>query len=177
MILLKGQGHTQGDLPLGLAAARAYFEDVPAFLRKIEAVDTIKPLSRPGVYLVTHHPMGAFSYQVAMVACLQTEWHDGGMRLRPLDFDLEKVPMAHPSVKGFIEGDLQLAEREGARTAASFGFNVSIELPIPSVLKLMPRGVVQATGDGIMALQTNLVVQSLFRKVMDDFALAPASAG
>jgi hypothetical protein len=174
MILLKGKGQTTGQIPLGLAAARTYFEDLPAFLGKIEAVDSVKPLTRPGAYLVIHHPMGAMSYQVAMVACLQAEWHAGGMRLSPLDFDLDKVASPHETVKGFVEGELKLIERHDALTAAEFGFSVSIELPIPPVLSLVPRPMIQATGDGIMNLQTGLIVQSLFRKVMDDFALTAA---
>ena len=176
MIQLKGLGQTAGQLPIGLDEARTYFEDVPAFLRKIDAVDTIKPLSRPGAYLVTHHAVGGLGYQVAMIACLQIEWHAGGMRLRPLDFDLDKVPSPHPTVKGFIEGDLALSARGERLTAAEFGFKVAIDLPIPGMLQLVPRPVIQATGDGIMGVQTNLVVQSLFRKVMDDFALNPSVA-
>jgi hypothetical protein len=46
-----------------------------------------------------------------------------------------------------------------------------VEVPIPPVLNLLPRGLVQATGDGIMNLQIGMVVTTLFRKVMDDFKL------
>ena len=44
MIQLKGHGQTAGQLPIGLVEARTYFEDVPAFLRKIDAVARRVPL-------------------------------------------------------------------------------------------------------------------------------------
>lgn len=175
MIELKGHGSTSGELPIDLAGARAYFADVPAFLAKLEAVDAIKPLSRPGAFLVTHHPMGALGYHVRMVAVLQCDWDETGLRLAPLDFDTAQVPSELPVVKGFINGHLRLGERPGDRTEARLDFTVQVDLPIPSALRLVPRALVQATGDGIMGLQTSMVVSSLFRRVMDDFALVPSS--
>ena len=148
---------------------------MPAFLRKIEAVATIKPLGRPGAYMVIHHPVGGLGYSVVMVACLQVEWHEGGLHLRPLDFDAEQVKCEHPVVKGYIQSDLRLAERAQGATWADFGFEVTVEIPIPAVLRLVPRGLVQATADGLMQLRAGMVVESLFRKVLEDLKL-PAGA-
>ena len=51
MLILEGRGSTAGTVPLDLQAARGYFADVPAFLRKIELVDGIRALAaRPGGY-------------------------------------------------------------------------------------------------------------------------------
>ncbi|MFN3430794.1 MAG: DUF1997 domain-containing protein [Candidatus Sericytochromatia bacterium] len=172
MILLQGRGDTAAELPLALEDARLYFQDVPAFLRKIDAVDEVKPLSRPGAYLVTHHAVGGLGYMVRMVACMQADWDAGGMILRPLDFDLDRLaPGDYPAVKGMVQADLRLSAPVPDRTAAAFGFSLTVELPIPSMLRLVPRSLVQATGDGIMSFQTGLTVQGLFNKVMADFRL------
>ncbi|MNS15655.1 hypothetical protein D3C72_472930 [compost metagenome] len=177
MILLTGRGDTAAELPIGLEEARMYFQDVPAFLRKIEAVDTVKPLSRPGAYLVTHHPVGGLGYTVRMVACMQADWDAGGMVLRPLDFDLDRLaPGDHPAVKGMVQADLRLTGPEPQRTAAAFGFSLTVELPVPSMLNLVPRSLIQATGDGIMSFQTGITVQGLFNKVMADFKLGGVEA-
>lgn len=177
MIVFKGQGATASELPIGLAGARTYFEDVTAFLNKIEAVQAVKPLARPGAFLVTHHPVGGLGYMVAMAACLQAEWDEGGMRLVPLDFDMAQVKSEHPVVKGFIEAALALEPRAGDRTGVDFGFDLSVEVPLPGALRMLPRGLVQVTGDGIMSAQVRLVVQSLFRKVMEDFRLGAEATG
>lgn len=174
MIIVRGRGATAAELPIGPAAAKDYFGDIPAFLRKIEVVDGIRPLARPGTYLLTHHPMGGFGYEVVMAACLEAAWQGDHMRLAPLDFDLEKVASPHPLVKGFIEGELRLAEPRQDATAAEFAFAVTVEVPIPGVLKLVPGSVLQATADGIMGLRVGGVVRSLFQKVLDDFQLTQA---
>lgn len=176
MITLKGLGSTAADLPIDYLGARAHFADVPSFLAKIAAMDTIRPLSRPGVYLITHHPMGGLSYQVRMVACMQTSWDESGLRLSPLDFDVEKVKCDLPVVKGFIDGHLRFDTRQPVLTNVALDFSVTVEVPIPPVLKLIPRPLVQATGDGIMNIQIGMVVASLFRKVMDDFKLTATSS-
>lgn len=174
MLTIKGQGATGSELPIGMDRARTYFfDELEGFLRKIEAVDTIKPLSRPGAYLITHQPMGGLSYMVVMVACLQAEWHPGGMRLSPLDFDLEKVKSDHPTVKGFITGDLQVFEREPGSIEVAFKFGVDVELPLRGALRLLPQPLIQATGDGIMGFRTQQVVKNLFQKVLEDFQLSP----
>lgn len=176
MIICRGQGTTAAELPIGAEAARTYFDDATAFLRKIEAVDAIRPLGRPGAYLLTHHPVGGFGYEVVMAACLQITWDGTTMTMAPLDFDLAKVASPHPVVKGYIEGELALAERRPGRTQADYRFAVTVEIPVPGVLTLVPRPMLQATADGIMTLKSGLVVRSLFGKVLADFRLAAEEA-
>lgn len=173
MIICRGQGSTAAELPIGVDAACAYFADATAFLRKIEAVDGIRPLGRPGAYLITHHPVGGFGYEVVMAACLQIAWDGPIMTMAPLDFDLAKVATPHPVVKGYIEGRLALDERQPGHTRAAYRFGVTVEIPVPGVLSLVPRPMLQATADGIMTLKSGLVVRSLFEKVLADFRLAP----
>ena len=173
MIICKGQGTTAAELPIGAEAARRYFDDAPAFLRKIEAVDGIRPLGRPGAYLLTHHPVGGFGYEVVLAACLQITWEGPTRTMAPLDFDLHKVASPHPVVKGHIEGALVLDERHPGRTRADYRFAITAEIPVPGVLALVPRPLLQATADGIMTLKSGLVVRSLFEKVLADFRLAP----
>lgn len=168
MLRISGQGKAGTDLPVDLAAARTYFEDVTAFFAKIEAIATVKPLARAHTYLITHHPVGGLDYRVVVITCMQVDWHEGGMRLVPLDFDPPERHQDLPVVKGFTEGDLRLTP-EGGGTRVAFDFSVTVELPIVKVLKLLPRALVQATADGIMGLQVNNTVQTLFRKVQQDF--------
>lgn len=175
MIIVKGQGATAAELPIGPQAARTYFADVPSFLNKIEAVSGVKALGRPGTYLITHHPMGALNYMVVMVSCAEATWHDGGLSLRPLDFDTDQVKCDHPVVKGYIESDLVLAPRASDKTYADFRFDVRVELPIKGAITLLPRPLVQATADGIMSLRVSMVVKSLFNAVAADLRLGSAS--
>ena len=176
MITVRGQGQTAAELPVARAAARTYFADVPAFLRQIEAVDGVKPIAGGAAYLITHHPVGGFGYEVVVVAVLEHVWDGHQMRLVPRDFDLDKVKGPHAQVKGFIEGTLTLDERAADRTAAAFSFALTVEIPVPGVLSLVPRPLLQTTADGLMTLKSGLVVRSLFQKVLADFQL-PANAG
>lgn len=171
MIRVSGRGATSSELPIHLAAARDYFQDAVGFLHKIEAVDTVKPLSRPGAFLITHHAVGGPSYKVVLVTCMQVTWHETGLTLAPLDFDADKVPCDHPIVKGYSDGALDLRDR-GERTGVDFKFTMDVELPIKGALGLIPRPVVQATAEGIMQFEVKRTVQNLFRAVQADFATA-----
>ena len=179
-IPLKGRGQTASEIPVSLEAAKAYFQDVQAFLHKIDAIETVRPLAKPGAFLSAHHPVGAFDYKVVVVTVLDAVWDEGGMTLKPLDFDADKHQAAHPVVKGFTDGRLTLREVAPGRTAVSFSFEVTIDLPIEGLLRFLPRALVQTTGDGILTFEIGRVVQNLFKKVLDDFALTavvPQAAG
>jgi hypothetical protein len=169
MIRVSGRGTTSSELPIDLAAARLYFQDAVAFLDKIEAVDKVKPLSRPGAFLITHHAVGGLNYKVVLVTCMQVDWHETGLTLSPLDFDADKVACEYPIVKGYSDGALDLIGR-GDRTAVDFKFTMEVEIPIVGALKIIPRPVVQATADGIMQFEVKRTVQNLFRAVQSDFA-------
>ncbi|MDB5097863.1 MAG: hypothetical protein JWM80_2284 [Cyanobacteria bacterium RYN_339] len=168
MIRISGSGATTSELPITLEAARLYFQDTAMFLDKIEAVDVVKPLARPGAFLITHNPVGGLNYKVVLVTCLQAEWHEGGLRLVALDFDLDKISCPFPTVKGFSESQLDLVPR-GERTGLDFKFKMDIELPLAGALKFLPRPIVQATADGIMQFEAGRVVRNLFTKVLSDF--------
>lgn len=169
MIRVSGRGATSSELPIDLAAARQYFQDAAAFLYKIEAVKTVKPLARPGAFLLTHHAVGGLNYKVALVTCMQIAWHETGLTLAPLDFDADKVPCEVPVVKGYSDGALDLLER-GERTGVDFKFTMEVELPLKGALTVIPRPVVQATADGIMQFEVKRTVQNLFRAVHADFS-------
>ena len=96
MLILEGRGSTAGTVPLDLQAARGYFADVPAFLRKIELVDGIRALAaRPGAYLITHHPVGGLGYHVVLAACLEATWDGDALRLWAR-FLLDRMPADVP---------------------------------------------------------------------------------
>ena len=167
----KGRGAKTGVLPHGLDHAKQYFQDLPAFLAKIEDVDTVKPLQAAGAYLVTHKPMGGLNYFVVMVAVLKATWDGSQMTLESLDFDLDKIKSEHQVVKGFLKGGLKLDERSPGQTDIDFAFDLDVEFPVPGVLRLVPSSLVQSTGDGIMTLKIGATVQSLYKKVLTDFNL------
>jgi hypothetical protein len=169
MIKVSGRGATSSELPIDLAAARDYFQDAQGFLSKIEAVKTVKPLARPGAFLITHHAVGGLNYKVALVTCIQIDWHETGLTLAPLDFDADKVPCDVPVVKGYSDGALELLDR-GDRTGVDFKFTMEVELPLKGALTVIPRPVVQATADGIMQFEVKRTVANLFRMVQADFA-------
>jgi hypothetical protein len=168
MIRISGNGNTSSEIPVDFAAAHLYFQDTVRFLDKIEAVDKVKTLSRPNTYLLTHHAVGGLNYKVVLATCMGVEWHETGLKLVPLDFDHEKIACDYPVVKGFSDGSLDLLDR-GDRTGVDFRFKMDIEIPIAGALKFLPRPVVQATADGIMAFEVNRTVRNLFSAVLKDF--------
>lgn len=170
-IAIKGRGHTASEVPVGLAAAQTYFQDVSAFLHKIDAIETARALSRPGAFLNSHHAVGAFDYKVVLVTALEAVWDEGGMTLVPLDFDAEKHQAAYPVVKGFCDGRLDLRAVGPERTAVAFQFEIRLDLPVEGLLRFLPKALVTTTGEGIMNYEVGRVVQNLFKKVLDDFSL------
>ena len=166
-----GRATRQGLLPVGLDEALAYFTDVRAFIQKIEDVKDIRDLSLPRAYLMTLHPIGALNYHVTVVTALQAESTPSGLKLRPLDFDAQKVRSEHPVLKGFIEGELQATARGATQTAIDFKFDLSIDFEVPATLNLLPRPLIQTTADGLMKLKLALIIENLYGKVRQDFSL------
>jgi hypothetical protein len=173
MILsIKGTGKKNGEIPIGMAQAKAYFADLAAFVQKIEDVETVKPLGAPLTYLVTDKPIGAFNYYVTIVSVLVGEWHDKGMTLSSRDFDTDKIKSEHQVLKGFIEGELTLTDNGPDRTGVDLTFTMTVEFPLPGALRLMPQAVVKSTADGIMNVKMGATVDALYKKVLADFQLA-----
>lgn len=172
LLTFKGRGTKQGEVPIGLEQALTYFSSVPDFVRKIEDVKTIKELSVPGAYLLTHHPIGGLNYFVTIVAAMQSQATPTGLVLRSLDFDLDKIKSEHQVVKGFIDGELVATRVDDRRTAINFYFNMAVEFPVPLAMRLVPQGLITSTADGIMGLKMGIVVSSMYKKVLEDFNLA-----
>ncbi|MDB5099670.1 MAG: hypothetical protein JWM80_4091 [Cyanobacteria bacterium RYN_339] len=172
ILTIKGTGKKNGEIPVGMAKAKEYFSDLGAFVQKIEDVETVKPLGAPLTYLVTDKPIGAFNYYVTIVSVLVGEWHDKGMTLSSRDFDTDKIKSEHQVLKGFIEGELVLADLGADRTGVDLSFTMTIEFPLPGALRLMPQALVKSTSDGIMSLKMGATVEALYKKVLNDFQLA-----
>lgn len=172
MLIIKGTGTKAGEVPLGQPEALRYFQgDVPEFIKKINEVDTVKPLSRENCYLVTHTPIGAMNYYVTVVYALEAEHTETGMLLKPLDFDTEKIQSPHQVLKGFVEGYLKTHPLADDRTGVDFQFSLAVEFPMPAALSLVPKGLVQTTANGIMTAKVGTTVESMYRKVLQDFNL------
>lgn len=169
MLIIKGTGQKAGEIPAGYDRAREYFSDLAGFIQKIEDVDTVKPLKRPNTYLVTHKPIGAMNFYTTVVYCLESEWTDAGVLLKPLDFDTDQIQSPHTVLKGMVNGNLKIDRTDAERTAVHLTFELAVELPIPGVLKLVPQGLIQSTADGIMTLKVGQAVESMYRKVLEDF--------
>lgn len=169
MLIITGKGQKNGELPAGYDKAREYFADLAGFIQKIEDVDTVKPLKRANSYLVTHKPIGAMNFYTTVVYCLEAEWTDAGVLLKPLDFDTAQIQSQHTVLKGMVNGMLKLDRLADARTGADLTFELAVELPIPGMLKLVPQGMIQTTADGIMTLKVGQAVEVMYRKVLEDF--------
>ena len=172
MLIIKGVGKKAGEIPVGLNEAKDYFSDLPGFIKKISDVDTVRALSVPDSYLVTHVPIGAMNFYTTVVYALRTEWSERGMLLKPLDFDTDKIKSEHQVLKGFVNGELVLDQVAEDRTQAALHFELSVELPVPGMLRLVPQGLIQSTADGIMNVRVGAAVESLYGRVYEDFNLA-----
>lgn len=170
MLTITGRGAIDGILPAPQAEALPYFDDLAAFLAKIEDVDTVRPLGQPYTYLVTHRPIGAMNYHVTVAYTLVGTKTDGGFTFGSYDFDHGKIKSEHPVVKGFVDGALKVSPRSEAESHIDLKFELKIELPVPTVLKLVPRGLLQTTADGIMTLKVSTSVDSMHKKVLADFS-------
>jgi hypothetical protein len=174
MLVIKGTGKKNGEMPLGLEAAKEYFQDLSKFITKIEEVDQCKPLKRPNTYLVTHKPIGAMNFYTTVVYCMEVEWSETGVVFKPLDFEPEQIKSEHMVLKGFVNGGLNLKPVSADTTAVDLVFELNVELPIPPALKLVPQGLVKTTADGIMTMKVAASVESMYKKVLEDFdAVAP----
>jgi hypothetical protein len=172
ILTIKGRGTKDGELPIGIEEARVYFErDLPAFIRKIEDVESVKELGQPGMFLVTDKPIGALNYFVTIASVLVSEWQDNTMILSSRDFELEKIKSPHQVVKGFIDGRLTMIERAGDKTGVALDFTMTVEFPVPGALRLVPQMLVQSTSDSVMNVKMGLTVQALYKKVLEDFKL------
>jgi hypothetical protein len=169
MLIIKGTGTKAGELPLGPEKAKEYFQDLSKFITKIEEVDTCKPLKRPNTYLVTHKPIGAMNFYTTVVYCLEAEWTDTGVTFKPLDFEPSQIQSPHMVLKGFVNGGLQLKPVSDEATHVDLVFELNVELPIPPALKLVPQGLVKTTADGIMTMKVAASVESMYKKVLEDF--------
>jgi hypothetical protein len=172
ILTIKGTGKKNGEIPVGMAKAKEYFSDLGAFVQKIEDVETVKPLGAPLTYLVTDKPIGAFNYYVTIVSVLVGEWHEKGMTLSSRDFDTDKIKSENQVLKGFIEGELTLTDLGADKTGVDLVFTMTIEFPLPGALRLMPQAMVKSTADGIMTVKMGATVDSLYKKVLNDFQLA-----
>ncbi|MEB3196048.1 MAG: DUF1997 domain-containing protein [Candidatus Sericytochromatia bacterium] len=168
----KGRAARQGEIPVGLADALAYFSDVKAFIQKIEDVKEVRDLALPKAYLMSHHPIGALNYYVTVVTAVQAEPTPSGLRLTGLDFDETKLSSEHQLLKGFIDGALEAREIASGRTALDFFFDISFDFTVQGPLVLVPRPVIQSTADSLLRLKLGVLVENLYQKVVEDFRLS-----
>ncbi|HEY9722661.1 MAG TPA: DUF1997 domain-containing protein [Oscillatoriaceae cyanobacterium] len=170
MLTIKGTGIKAGEVPATHEDALRYFHNVHDFLWKLPDVESVKPLSREHCYLIVIKPIGGLNYYVTVASALEAKPTPKGLELTPLDFDTEKIKSDHQVLKGFVSGGL-LTEGKGAATSIDFNLKLEVEFPLPGALKLVPRGLIQSTADGIMNLRMGMIVDALHGKVLEDFKL------
>lgn len=173
-ISIRGIGKKAAEVPLSLEAARTYFADVPGFLKKIEQVETVRELGRPGAYLVVHKPVGAFHIQATSAYAVQVEHTETGMTFLPLDFDVAALKSPYPVVKGFVEGGLVLKAIGDELVATDLTFVHTADIESGGPLALIPDAMIKATADSVMNMIITATVEAMWRKVQADF---PASRG
>lgn len=170
MLTIKGTGLKAGEVPAPHDEALRYFHNVHDFLWKLPDVESVKPLSRENCYLIVIKPIGGLNYYVTVASALEAKPTPQGLELTPLDFDPEKIKSEHQVLKGFVSGALS-TRGNGDRTGIDFNLKLEVEFPLPPALKLVPRGLIQSTADGIMNLRMGLIVDALHGKVLEDFKL------
>ena len=171
-ISIRGVGKKTAELPLSLEAARAYFTDVPSFLKKIDMVETVRELGRPGAFLVIHKAVGAFNFQATSAYAIQVEYTETGMTFLPLDFDVAQLKSPHPVVKGFVEGALLLTPVSDTAVATDLTFIHTADIDQAGPLAFVPAAMIKSTADGLMTMIINSTIASMWQKVQADFPQA-----
>lgn len=171
-IQIRGVGTKAATVPMTLEAALAYFKDVPSFLKKIDMVETVKELGRPGAYLVIHKAVGAMNFQATSAYAIQVEHTETGMTFSPLDFDVKQLKSPHPVVKGFVEGGLVLTPKGDTTVATELTFVHTADIDQSGPLAFVPAGLIKSTADGIMTMIIGVTIDSMWRKVQADFPSA-----
>lgn len=169
-LIITGRGVRRGELPVGQAEALAYFRDVKAFVAKIQEVERIEE-GPQGSLLVSHRPIGGMNYFVTVVYAMTCDWHEQGVRFGSAPFDLSGMRSPHQLVKGEVSGHLHTQALPNGHTATELDFTLSVALPVPFALKLVPSAVLKTTADGIMSLKVGISVEDMYRKVEEDFGL------
>lgn len=169
-LIIQGRGTRKGELPISEAEALDYFRDIKAFVAKIQEVEKIEEGPGGGL-LVSHSPLGAMNYFVTLVYNMTCTWHEHGVRFGAAPFDLGAIKSPHQLVKGEVLGHLTTRPIEAKRTEIELEFGLQIDLPIPFALKFVPEALVRTTADGIMTLRVAASVDSMYRKVEQDFGL------
>lgn len=173
-ISIRGVGKKAAEVPLGLEAAREYFRDVPGFLKKIDWVETVKELGRPGAYLVIHKAVGAMNFQATSAYAIQVEHTETGMTFLPLDFEVSALKSPHPVVKGFVEGSLVLKPISEQAVATDLTFVHTADIEHNGPLAFVPAPMIKSTADSLMTMIISNTIESMWRKVQADF---PAAQG
>lgn len=168
-ISIRGVGKKAAQVPLGMEAAKSYFSDVPGFLKKIDMVETVRELGRPGAYLVVHKAVGVFNIQATSAYAVQVEHTETGMTFLPLDFDVEQLKSPIPVVKGFVEGALVLKPVHENAVATDLTFIHTADIEQSGPIAFVPAGMVKATADNIMTMIIGSTIDSMWRKVQADF--------
>jgi hypothetical protein len=171
-IAIRGVGFKAATVPMSLEGAREYFADVPGFLKKIDMVETVRELGRPGAYLVIHKAVGAMNFQATSAYAIQVEHTDNGMKFLPLDFEVKQLKSPHPVVKGFVEGSLVLTPKSDNSVGTELTFVHTADIEQAGPLAFVPAGLIKSTADGIMNMIIGSTIDSMWRKVQADFPAA-----
>lgn len=173
-ISIRGVGYKAATVPMSLEGARDYFADVPGFLKKIDMVETVRELGRPGAYLVIHKAVGALNFQATSAYAIQVEHTESGMTFLPLDFEVAQLKSPHPVVKGFVEGSLVLTSKSDNAVATELTFIHTADIEQRGPLAFVPPALIKSTADGVMNMIIGSTIESMWRKVQADF---PAAEG
>jgi hypothetical protein len=168
-ITIRGVGKKSAQIPLGMEAAKSYFSDVPSFLKKIDMVETVRELGRPGAYLVVHKAFGVFTFQATSAYAIQVEHTETGMSFTPLDFEVSQLKSSIPVVKGFVEGGLVLKAIDDNSVATDLTFVHTADVEQTGPIAFVPAPMLKATADNITSMIIGSTIESMWRKVQADF--------
>lgn len=105
--------------------------------------------------------VGAISYGIHVAYDLQLEALEDGVRARTLPRDPHDSWIGEDILLGDYHAEVHWTERDGG-VELDYHVSASLDLPIPPILKLVPRGLIQGVGDTIMRAKAAALTDEMF---------------
>jgi hypothetical protein len=165
------QASQQLTLPVSAQAERlsAYLDDEARVVAAMLDPSQLEPLG-PGQYRYTVTRVQVFQLQIQPIVKLQARHRDGRLELEALDCQLEGL--------GLVDDfQLRLSSWLAAGPAGLEGEAcLSVQVSRPSLLKLIPPKVLEATGSSVLAGILLGIRNRVGQQLVDDFRSWCASA-
>jgi hypothetical protein len=160
MLTLTGKATSTTLLPLTLAQAQEESKAIVSILSELSDVAKVTPQGGDR-FFVRLAPVSTLGHSVEVLYVIEYVFENGMFTLKPLDFDLDSIPSEHHTFKAFTSGDIKLEPVSSDQTTIHLDFKVQVELPIKGPMHLIPKPLIQTTGDAVMKLKIENTVKEL----------------